>query len=240
MYYLEDRNGATKGFAALPLLMALLTVAVIGFVGWKVVQERAQSPTDGSANTSIVQPATENQPTPTSLPTEAPIPDGYTTYTNTELQFSFAYPAEWGELSFAPEDDGRTTGHFAAGIATDWIIRLHRSDIPFMPTDSPTHNVYGYSVADGKVTRHTTRGDLPAGLLEQYVAASTTKGRSYIVEAYQAAAYGITAYGLLEHGGAYQAVNVDYSRGDMEREFTLDHPALQQLVAIMRTFRGEL
>lgn len=78
-----------NGFGVAGLLTVIVAIVLVAGSGWYVFNKR-QEPTQ-----QVQAPSKKTVDTPKNV---AVIPAGYKKYTSTEHGFSYAYPAEWGEL----------------------------------------------------------------------------------------------------------------------------------------------
>lgn len=88
-------DSRSAGFSALHFLLVLVIFGIIGAAGWWVynAQQEANATLDAATKSSTPAPSQK-----TAKPVAAKIPAGYLEYKNKEQGFSFAYPAQWGEL----------------------------------------------------------------------------------------------------------------------------------------------
>lgn len=91
-----------KGFSAIFLLLILVLLAFILFVWWYVLRHRDTAGTP-SGDVSL-----------SSAKSEVALPDGYVWYEDSTLDFKFAYPKTWGDVSVTTKDEYKTY-HYTEG-----------------------------------------------------------------------------------------------------------------------------
>ena len=117
-----------QGFSHLAILLVILVLGVVGFAGWRVYQN---SQADDAAEPTNNAPAAAE---PEEEPDGCEAPEGYSTYTNEDIGFCFAYPEDWGDVALHEgvidadyEPAGAFRGSFSANenasfgiVRTDW------------------------------------------------------------------------------------------------------------------------
>jgi Tfp pilus assembly protein PilV len=81
------------GFSVIEALVIIVIIAIMGSVVLVVVLR-------GQAKTANKKADTTQQQTTAATTTQTPASKDYTTYTNATLGFSFAYPKDWGTITF--------------------------------------------------------------------------------------------------------------------------------------------
>jgi hypothetical protein len=90
-----------KGFSATVLLLVLVTIGVIGGVGWYVYTSKYTS------TKALDNASKENTPVVTNTQKqtqEYKVPEGFSVYENKESGFKFAYPNAYGSFSLISSD----------------------------------------------------------------------------------------------------------------------------------------
>jgi len=105
-----------KGFSAVEGLLILVTVGVIGFVGWYVWQSK----NEGNKATNTDNAASQTNKDKQAEEQAKDLYEGWKTYTNNDYAISFRYPADWTvEAESVPH-----SSHFSI-----WISKVLRKDV---------------------------------------------------------------------------------------------------------------
>jgi hypothetical protein len=117
-----------KGFGAVGILLIIAALGIIGFAGWRVYkanQEAPQAPNNNSAEQSKTTPQEET------------IPQGWEKYENKDLGFSFAYPAEWGEVVQNDGYESYEGGHYLFSFSENDQFKVAAKTADYKYTGMP-------------------------------------------------------------------------------------------------------
>jgi prepilin-type N-terminal cleavage/methylation domain-containing protein len=167
-----------KGFSVIEILLVIVVVGLIGTVGW-LVYDRQNSDTDAQANQNSVQEqGNTEEDQPIGDKDTSNVPEGWTTYDNETLGFSFNYPSEYGgvkeDSSYGSENQNAlrytfyfekicpscdTDNPYAVDMASDGIVEIgaNTSEFGGIGTGRPYASSAGFD-GEGNFQADGTKG----------------------------------------------------------------------------------
>lgn len=143
------------GFGVIEVLLIVVAVALVGFIGWWVYQQRNTTP---STSATVTKTTVQK----TSPPLSSNETDSWLTFTSPTYNYTMRIPDGWKLLN----DTG--TGLLASGKQGD------TSDITY--SKGTTATVTKTTIADDALHRFTVSAGMPASSLANYTKGGTVQG----------------------------------------------------------------
>jgi|GEM_PF-2321166 len=221
------------GFSVLHLLLVVVIIGMVCGTGWFVWKANRSATRDYKVDSTSTSPAPKETAKDNS---EQTIPEGYTTYTNADYGFSFAYPKEWGDVQLYTEKPGRVTIGFQAadGQVAHYGVALHKASIEHIDTDTPIINATDFTVSStGLTIKYGTdsyKTEIPTG----YILSNSTNGVVYKQDANDPGTYSVSALKHIRIGD-YKLMRISGWATDSDSDITKQADYFKNILGTFRS-----
>lgn len=227
------------------IVLSLIGLTVVATVAVAASTLTANFGTGRPAGSSIpltVDVPTDPTPSPAATPAPTPLPNGFQAYQDDAFGYRFAYPKDWGVLSF--QTTGAVTwGNFSGNTYIHLQLTKKSAALQF-ETDDMTYGIVDYAHAgSGYVLTYAKGGPTQASLTtvaaDDAIASAYSDESNYLLYRGRGTGYYFHGLARLTHNPEYAIVNFKWSKGRTDRPFSIQDPEVAQLRTVLQTVRNQ-